>query len=181
MHSGACRLLPVVHGIRIHIVPQQPVPGHIAPFRAAPAVIAVWVDRQPASWKETAPHFDIPRIEELDQVIHDEIHTVFMEIAVVAVAEKIELQGLALYNEFVRDIGNVNRSKIGLARLRAEARKFRAVELDKIIPVRVGIGHRFQQGRIIIKGILRLLAPKERQLVQAFSFFCHHDSFIRSL
>ena len=115
----------------------QSVPCHLLPRSAFFAIVTVWIDGNPPSWKEFAPHLYVFGIHEPDQVIHDDIHTVFMKIPMIAEAEQIEFQRLALYHPLRRHIGNIQGGKIRLSRDGTETCEFRTVKLDKIIPVRM--------------------------------------------
>ena len=83
-----------------------------------------------------------------------------MEIAVVAETKEIKLEGLTFYHTFTRYIGNVDSSIIRLARHRAQAGKFRAVEFDEIVPVGMLIDEGFQKARVVILPIYRMLAAQ---------------------
>lgn len=157
--------LPIIHFFRIHIMMKETEPGEIPPFSPWNAIVAVGIDGKTAAGEKFAPHFDIPRAQETDEVRHDHIHAVFMKIAVIAIAEKIQFQRFAFHHVFVRNIGNINGGKVRLSRLRAEAREFRTVEFDEEIPVRMLVGDFFQKGGIIIIGILRILIAQLFQLI----------------
>lgn len=152
---------------------QETEAGEVFPLGIRRAVVAVRVDGESAAWEEFAPYFDIAWMEKLDEVIHDDIHAVLMEIAVIAEAEKIELQGLAFHHVLIRNIGNINGRKVRLPRLRAEAGEFRTVEFDEIVTIRVLIRDAFQKLRIVVIGVLGIPASQLLQLVQAFACFCH--------
>ena len=100
---------------------QETEAGKVLPFGIRCAVVAVRVDGEPAAGEKFAPYFDITGMEKLDEVTHDDIHAVLVEIAVIAEAEKIELQGLAFHHVLIGDIGNINGRKVRLSCLRAEA------------------------------------------------------------
>ena len=71
---------------------RQALPCHLFPRCAGPAVVAVRVDADTAAGQEFPPYFDVFRIHGVDQVIHDDVDTVFMEIAMIAETEQIEFQ-----------------------------------------------------------------------------------------
>ena len=148
--------------------------GEVAPFGAGDAVVAIGVNGEAASGEKFTPHFDVPGTEQLDQIGHDDIDAVFVEVAVVPEAEEVEFQRFTFYHVLVRDIGNINGSEIRLAGFRAQAGKFGAIEFDEIIPVCMFIGNPFQQSRIVIVGILGILAAQLLQLVQAFAGVVWH-------
>lgn len=152
---------------------QETEAGKVFPFGIRRAVVAVRVDGEPAAGEKFAPYFDIAGMEKLDEVTHDDIHAVLVEIAVIAEAEKIELQGLAFHHVLIGNIGNINGRKVRLSCLRAETGEFRAVELDEIVTICVLIGDAFQKRRIVIIGILGILASQLLELIQAFACICH--------
>ena len=53
---------------------------------------------------EDACHLNVLRIHELNEVLHDSIHTVFMEITMITEAKKIEFKTLTLNHSLVRDV-----------------------------------------------------------------------------
>lgn len=55
------------------------------------------------------------RLGDLDQIVQDQIGDVFIKCPVIPVLLEIQLQRFQLETMFIRDIGNVQRSKIGLA------------------------------------------------------------------
>ena len=61
--------------------------GEIAPFSAGDAVVAIGINGETASGQEFAPYFDVTGTEQFDQVGHDDIDTIFMEVAVISEAE----------------------------------------------------------------------------------------------
>lgn len=146
----------------------------VVPFGAWDAVVAVGIDGEAAAGEEFAPYFNISGAEETDEVFHDHVDAVFMEVAVVTVAEEVKFQGFAFYQVFVWNEGNVNGSKIRLACFRAEAGEFRAVEFYEEVLVRVFVWNSFQKAWIIVKCIGCMLAAKMFQFIKAFSFFCHN-------
>lgn len=148
----------------------QPVLSKFFPLCSLHTVVAVGVDGEAAAGKEFAPDFDVPGMEEVNQVIHDDIDAVFMEITVIAEAEEVELQGFTFYHEISGNVGDVDGGKIGLPCLRAETGKFRTVEFDKIVAVFVFIGNSFQIVGVIVVFVAGVLIAQEGQLIQSFSF-----------
>ena len=131
----------------------EPVPSDLLPFCARLAVVAEGVDGQSASWQELSPYLDIGRVHKLDKVVHYDVYAVLVEIAVVAEAEKIELERLTLDHFLCRDIGNVYRCKIGLTCDRAKGSELGTVEFYKVVTVRVLVIERFEQRRVVFGGI----------------------------
>ena len=122
----------------------QALPGHVSPGRTGPAVIAVRVDADTAAGQEFPPHFDVFRVHDPDEVVHDDIDAVFMEIAVIAETEQVELQRLAFYHAFPWDVRNINRRIVRLARHGAETGELGTIELDEIVPVGMLVDKCFQ-------------------------------------
>lgn len=149
----------------------QPICSKFFPLCAFHTVIAVGIDGEAAAGEEFAPDFDVPGLEEVDQVIHDDIDAVFMEVAVIAEAEEVEFQGFAFYHEISGNVGDVDGGKIGLPGFGAEAGEFRTVEFDEIVAVFVFIGNSFQIVGVIVVFVAGVLIAQEGQLIQSFSFF----------
>ena len=139
--------------------------GEVAPFSAGDAVVAIGVNGQAASGQEFAPYFDVTGMEQFDQVGHDDIDAIFMEVAVISEAEKVEFQRFTFYHVLVRDVGNINGSKIWLTGFWTQAGKFRAVEFDEKIAVCVFVRDTFQESGIVIIGVFCILASQLFELV----------------
>ena len=122
----------------------QALPGHVSPGRTGPAVIAVRVDADTAAGQEFPPHFDVFRVHGPDEVVHDDIDAVFMEIAVIAETEQVELQRLALYHAFPWYVRYINRRIVRLSRHGAETGELGTIELDEIVPVGMLVDKCFQ-------------------------------------
>ena len=114
------------------------------------AVIAVGVDRDAAARGELAPDLDVLGIHQADQILHDDVDAVLMEVAVVAEAEQIQLERLALHHARAGHIGDIDGGEVRLAGHRAQAGELRAVELDEIIVFRMLVGEGLEQfGRVV--------------------------------
>lgn len=55
------------------------------------AVVGVGVDGDAATWGEEAGNLDVFGIHQSDEVLHDDVYAVLVEVSVVSEAEKIEL------------------------------------------------------------------------------------------
>ena len=108
-------------------------PGDLFPARVRAAVVGVGMDGDAATGREFAPDLDILRIHERDEILHDDVHAILVEIAVVAEREQVELQALALHHALIRHVVDVDRGEIGLACDRTEARELGTVELHEVI------------------------------------------------
>ena len=133
---------------------EQPLLGQLLVFGAGAAVVGVWIDADAATRREEADDLDILGIHESDEILHDDVHAVFMEIAVVAEREEIQLQALALHHPLFRHISNDNIGKIRLPCDRAQRSELRAVELDPVVVLRMLVLESLQKPRIVIRVIL---------------------------
>ena len=101
-------------------------------------------------------------IHQLDQVLHDDVDTIFMEIAVVAEAEQVELQALALDHALARDIIDNDMAEVGLARLGTQRGELGTIERHHIFVLRVLVLEGLQHVGTVIKLILRALVSQQR-------------------
>lgn len=133
-----------------HIVAEEAKGSHFFVFRPLAAVVGVWVDADASTRGENACHFDIFRVHQSDEVFHDGVHAVFVEIAVIAETEQIEFQTLAFHHAHVGDVVDADFGKIGLTGDGAQAREFGAVEAYPIVVVLMFVLKRFQHFRRIV-------------------------------
>ena len=142
-------------------------PGDLFPARVRTAVVGVGMDGDTAARREFAPDLDILRVHERDEVLHDSVHAILVEIAVIAEREQIEFQALALHHALIRHVVDVDRGEIGLTRDRAEARELGAVELHEVVVFGMFVLEGLQHLRCVIGGIAYLLVSQQ---FQAFIF-----------
>lgn len=69
----------------------EAVPGHLFPAGAGLSVVAVGVDGKAAPGQEPAPYFDVLGLHELNQILHDDVDDILVEIAVVPEGKQVEL------------------------------------------------------------------------------------------
>ena len=100
-------------------------------------IVGEGVDADAASWGEDTRYLEVLRVHQFDQVFHDDVDTIFVEIAVVAEREEIELERLRLHHLLPRNIRDVNRGKVGLPRLRTQRSELRTMEGNQILIVRM--------------------------------------------
>ena len=103
------------------------------PVRTWFAIVGIRIDGKPPSRGEFAPYFDELRVHELDQIFHDDIDAVLVEVPMVAEGEKVEFEGFGLYHLLVRYIGDIDGGKVRLPCHRAEGSKFWTVEFNEIV------------------------------------------------
>lgn len=111
--------------------------GHFFVFRSRSSVVGVGKNADAASWREDSRHFDVFWIHQFDEVLHDDVDTIFVEVAVVSEAEQVELQALAFHHFMVGEIVDAYFGKVGLPCDGAEAGELRAVEAHPIVVARV--------------------------------------------
>lgn len=127
----------------------QTITRHLFILRSRSAVVAVRINRDAAARGEFAPYFDVFRVHELDQVIHDDVDAILVEVAMVAEAKQIELERLAFDHLDVRNVADVDGRKVRLSGNRAQAGEFRAIEFHEVIPVRMFVVKGLQHTRVV--------------------------------
>ena len=90
------------------------------PFCARFAIVGIGPNAYTATWREDTCNLNVFRIHKLDKVLHDDVDAVFVEVAVVAEAEEIQLQTLALHHLNVGHVADTYFGKVGLSGDRAE-------------------------------------------------------------
>ena len=78
-------------------------------------IIGVGPNADASTWSEDACHLDIFWVHQPDEVFHDGVDTVLMEVAMIAEAEEIEFEALALDHPLIRNITDTYFSEVGLA------------------------------------------------------------------
>src|SRR4030081_3774292 len=79
-----------------------------------------------------------------DQVVQNAVRNIFMKRAFVAEAPQVQLQALQLQDLGPRHVGDRERSEVGLAGHRADARELGAHALNLIVPIRMRIDDRYE-------------------------------------
>lgn len=130
----------------------------LLPFRTRLAIVGIRINGQTATRQEFAPNLNILRLQQLNQILHNDIHAVLMKITMIAEAEQIELQRLAFYQTLIWNVRNINRRKIRLPGHRTQAGELRTVELHEIIVAGMLVWEGLQNLRRIIAFIRRLAA-----------------------
>ena len=82
---------------------------------ARTAVVGVGVDGDAATWGKETGNLDVFGIHQFDEVFHDDVYAVLVEVSVVSEAEKIELEALAFNHLDVRDIADAELRKVRLS------------------------------------------------------------------
>ena len=76
-------ILTVCYALRLHIVEMKTLFGSLFPLRTRLAVVCVWIDGQTTARRKLATYLDVLRIHQLDEVFHNNIDAIFMEISMV--------------------------------------------------------------------------------------------------
>ena len=138
---------------------------------AGTAVVGVRVDGDAAARSEKSGYLYVLGIHQFDEVLHDLVDTILMEIPVVAETEQVQFQALALDHPNVRDITDPDLGEVRLTSDRAQARELRAVEPHPVIVALMLVDERLQDLRSIVTFIFSLLAEGLKAL--QFSSFRH--------
>lgn len=62
---------------------------HLLELRTLAAVVGIRIDGNPATRSKDTGDFDVFRIHQTNEILHDLVHAIFMKIAMVAKAEQI--------------------------------------------------------------------------------------------
>ena len=82
----------------------QSVFRHLLIFRSRAAIVSIRIDGNTSTRSKDAGHFNIFRIHQFNQIFHDNIHTILVEITMISETEQIEFQGLTLHHSLPRNI-----------------------------------------------------------------------------
>ena len=124
--------------------------------------------RYAAAWIEQSDYLQIFGIHQFHQIFHDDVHSILVKIAMVAEAEKVEFQALALHHSHARDVVDDDVTEIGLAGFGTQGSEFRAVECHYVFIFRMFIFKCLQHIRIIIIIILCILVSQQGHAIQFF-------------
>ena len=53
-------------------------------------IVGIRIDADATTWCEITRNFDIFRIHQLDKIFHNDVHTIFMEITMIAETKQVE-------------------------------------------------------------------------------------------
>ena len=77
-------ILTVCYALRLHVVEMKALFGSLFPLCTRLAIVCVWIDRQTTTRRKLAPYFNVFRIHQLNQILHDNVDAVLMKVPVVA-------------------------------------------------------------------------------------------------
>lgn len=132
--------------------------GQFLVLGARTAVVGVRVDGDAATWGEEAGDLDVFGIHQFDEVLHDDVYTVLVEVSVVSEAEKIELETLTLNHLDVRDIADAELCKVRLPGYRTESGELRAVETHPVVIALMLVFECLQYLRCVVHSVFGLAA-----------------------
>ena len=166
------------HEMRTHllqVVLLKAIFGQAFVFRAGNAVVGIGVDADAAAGGEQTGHFYELRSHKADEVLHDDVHAVLVEVTVVTEAKEIEFEAFALDHFFSGDVGDAYFGKVGLSRDGAQASEFGAVEAYPIVVVGMLVDESFEHFGCVVGLILcfasegvemEIFAHKKNRLVR---------------
>ena len=99
------------------------------------SIIGIGPNANATSGRKDARHLNIFGVHELYEIFHDDIHTVFVKVAMVTETKEIELQALALYHALGWNVSDAYFGKIRLPRDGTQGGELRSVESHPVVVV----------------------------------------------
>ena len=134
------------------------------------AIIGIRPNADATTRSKYSCYLDVLRLHQLDEILHDDVDTVLMEVAMVAETEEIKFQALALHHLHIRNVADANLSKVWLSRNRTKRCKLRAIESYPVVIARMLVDKSLQHLWRIIHFIFGL-GSKSLQTI-LFSIHC---------
>ncbi len=146
--------------------------GQLFVAGARASVVGVGIDADAATRGEEASDLNILGVHEADEILHDGVDAVLMEVAVVAEGEEVELEALRLHHALVGDVHDLDLGEVGLTRDGAEGGELGTVELHPVVVLGMFVLEGLEHLGCVVCRVAGLLA----QLLQAFVFsiFWYH-------
>ena len=148
--------------------------GQLLVLSAGAAIVTEGKDANPSSGGKVPKDLDVARVHQLDEILHNDIHTVLMEGTVITEAEEVELEALALDHLHIRDVADVYGRIVGLSGDGAEAGELGAVEAYPVVIALMLVGEGLEHLGGIVLSVLGL-APEDGEFILAVSDTCHSD------
>ena len=145
--------------------------GEFFVFCAGASVVGKRVDADAAAGREESGDLNVFGGHKADEVFHDDIDAVFVEVAVVSETEEIEFQAFAFDHALVGEIGDTNFGKIGLSGDGTEAGELRAVETNPVVVLGMFVLESLEHLGGIVGLILGLLAESLELKIFAHDFY----------
>ena len=80
-------ILTVCYALRLHVVEMKALFCRLFPVCTRLAIVCVWIDGQTTTRRKLAPYLDVLRIHQLDEVFHDDIDAIFVEVPMITEAK----------------------------------------------------------------------------------------------
>ena len=142
---------------------RHPLPGKLLPLGSWPSVVGIRIDRYATPRGEDSCHFYILRIHQSDEILHDLVDAILMEISMVPETEEIELEALALHHLHVWNIAYDYIGEVWLTCDRTKAGEFRAVEFHPVIVLLMFVDECFENFRSVILFVDGFFVPEKCQ------------------
>ena len=123
-------------------------------------IVGEGVDADAAARGEDARYLKVLRGHQFDQVFHDDVDTIFVEIAVVAEREEVEFERFGLHHLLPRNVGYIDGGEVGLPRLGAERGELGTMESNQILVVRMFVYKSFEDFGSVVGGIRGVAVPQ---------------------
>ena len=123
-------------------------------------IVGEGVDADAATGGEDTRYLKVLRVHQFDQVFHDDVHAVFVEIAVIAERKEVEFERLRLYHLLPWNVGNVDCGEVGLPRLGAERGELRTMESNQILVFRMFVYKSFEDFGSVVGRIRGVAVPQ---------------------
>ena len=105
-------------------------------FGAWLAIVGIRPDTDAATRSKDACYLNVFRVHQFDEILHDDVYAVFMEIAMIAETEEIKFQTLALYHLYVRNIADANLCEIWFLCKQYSAKEAEQMGMvNKVVPL----------------------------------------------
>jgi hypothetical protein len=109
------------------------------------SIIGERINADTSAGHEITGYLQVFGIHQPNQILHNDIHAVFMEIPMVTEGKEVEFETFALHHLLARDIRDINMSEIRLSCFGAKRGELRAIEFYEIIIARVLVRKPFKQ------------------------------------
>ena len=147
----------------------QPLLRHCLVLGSGAPVIGIRIDGNASPRGKKPCDFNVLGSHQPDEVFQDDVDAVFMESAMVAEAEEVELKALALHHEAVGYVVYDDFREVGLPGLGAERGEFGTCEGDHVVVVGVLVDESLEHLGRVVRGVFCALVSQQRA---AFEFFC---------
>lgn len=130
-------------------------------------------DADASARRKQSGDLDVFGLHEGDEVLHDDVYAVFVEVAVVAKTEKIEFQALAFNHSLGWDVADAYLGKVGLTRDGAERREFGTIKSHPVVVFGMLVLESFEHFGGIVVAILGFRAERFEALRLAVVVVVH--------